>query len=98
VLDLLSFPTRRSSDLDFLKWVNPAAAAVVRVLEAHQPRADQVLVVGPNLALQLAEVKDAVVTFERPAGDAAVNSRAAGFIQVDEIGRAHAELQSLAYL
>ena len=69
--------------LDFLQRVDLATAAVVRVLQAHQPRPYQVLVVGPHLAFQLGHVKDAVVALDGATGDATVDRGTAGLGVVD---------------
>src|SRR4051812_41185707 len=57
--------------LDLLDGVDPAATAVVRVLQADEPGAHQVVVHWPDLVLQLAHVEDAIVTFDRATGDTA---------------------------
>jgi hypothetical protein len=69
--------------LDFFQGVDPAAAAVVGIFQANQAGTDQVLVVGMDLAFELAQVEDAVVAREGPAGHAAVDRGAAGLVQVD---------------
>src|SRR5437016_504666 len=59
------------------------AAAVVRVLEAHQARARVVLVVGPDLVAELRYVENAEVAVDRAAGHAAQSRRRPGFPDVD---------------
>src|SRR5205085_11273297 len=67
-----------------LDRIDAAAAAVVRVLQADEPRFDEVRIVGiADLVLELAEIKDAVVAVERPARHAGEDRGAAGFIVVD---------------
>src|SRR5205823_3965911 len=56
---------------NLLNRIHPAAAAVVRVLQADQPGPDTVLVDRPNLVFELADIEDAVVPRDRPARDAA---------------------------
>ena len=69
--------------LNLLEGIDASAAAVVRVLQADQPRAYLMIVVRPNLVLQLRHVEDAVIAVERPAGDAAEHRRAAGLVVVN---------------
>ena len=50
--------------------LDAAGAAVVRVLQADEPRADAVVVRRPDAAHQLLDVQHAVVAFDRLRGDA----------------------------
>ena len=51
--------------------INPAAAAIVRVLQTNESRARVMFVVGTNLPMKLHNVEDAVIAVDRPAGHAA---------------------------
>ena len=66
-----------ANSLNLLDGKDPAAAPVVRVLQAHQPGPHQVLVGRPNLTFKLGDVEDAVIAFEHSVGDAAEHGRAA---------------------
>ena len=65
------------------QWIDRAAAAVVRVLQADEPGRRQVDVVAMLLAFELADVEDAVRAVERSAGDAGEDRRAAGLVLED---------------
>ena len=73
---------------DALERVNPAAAAVVGVLQADQPRAHVMGVVrGADRAGDVFEAEDAAVALEGPRGHAREPSDSAGFPDVDVRGR-----------
>ena len=56
---------------DILVRLNLARPAVVRVFQADQPRADEVIVLGPDQAAELIDVQHAGLAFDRPGHDAA---------------------------
>ena len=69
---------------DALERVDPAAAAVVRVLQADQPRPDVVhVVVGPDRVAQVVEREQAAIPLERPRRHAREPGDPARFPDVD---------------
>ena len=74
---------QRQIDFDDLVRLDPAAAAVVRVLQADQPRAHQVLVVAADQSGQLLEPQDAVVAVDRAGRHAAELGVGALLVVVD---------------
>ena len=84
---------RPSADLgDTLDRVDPAAAAIVRVLQADQPRPDVMGVVGTDETAQVVEREEAAVAFERPRRHAREPGDPAGLPDVDVRRRAAQEL------
>ncbi len=60
---------------DLFDRISAAAASIRRILDAHQSRAAQVLIVGPDLAFQIVDVEHAVaaVIVKRAYADSTQN-------------------------
>src|ERR1700722_5481258 len=69
--------------LNLLERINPAAAAIVRVLQTNQAGPNVVIVVRTDLIFELADVHDSVVAVNGPAGGGAKSCRTARFPGVD---------------
>src|SRR5262249_1188236 len=79
----LVLPGPIADRLDLFDGIDPAAAAIVRVFQAHQPRDDAVLIDRPDLVFELRDIEDAVFALDRAAGDAAQDRRSSRFVVVD---------------
>src|SRR5437588_11510331 len=83
-----AMPMRPAADvLDLFQRINPPAAAVMRVLQANDPRAHQVIVDAANLIFQLAQIKDAVLSVNGSTGNTTQHRGPAGFEVVDVTAR-----------
>ena len=77
---------------DVLVRLDLAGTAIVRVFEAHQPRADEVVVFGPNQAAQLIDMQHAGRPFDRAGDDAAELGERPLLVVVDVAARFAEEL------
>src|SRR5262249_52493556 len=73
-------------------WINLSATAIVRVLQTDKACAYQVIVLGPDLVLELRHVENAAVAGKSTTGHAAVNRRPARLGIVDVATRAAEQL------
>ena len=69
--------------LDLLDGIDAAAAAIMSVLQAHQPGSDHVIVHRPNLVFEMRHIEDTVITDDCPACDSAENGRATCLINAN---------------
>src|SRR5262249_38011609 len=87
VHDEIVLPGPGADGDDLVDLENPAAATVAPALQADEPRFNQMIVDGPYLALELADVDDAVVAVDGPAGHAREHGRAADLELIDVAAR-----------